>query len=192
MRLTMNLKLALALGALLMGVESSFDKDFKIHTDEFVKYFPLGQNPPASAEIAPAAAAKLKLKLRHTTSDTPGSSENEANVLTKRGDYCGHSTFVNKRSNASPSTSDCWKIYNNIAGGGRWQVWTSAHRTLVSYGGCAFGVEIDQDWASFQYVGAWDIRDLIRDSINKFASGGKVGAKGAMTCGVKHTEWGLF
>ncbi|KAK4173137.1 putative necrosis-inducing factor-domain-containing protein [Triangularia setosa] len=212
MRLIMNLKVALALGTLLLGAEcapaatpaeassvskdtttTTTDKVFKIHTNEFVKYFPPGSEIPSSLSTAPAAAGKLKLKLRHPSSSSePESSKNEANVLQKRGDYCGHSSFHSVWSYDSPSTGDCWQIYHNIAGGGQWQVWTSAHRTLVSYGGCAFGVEIDQDFISFQYVGAWDIRDLIRDSINNYASGGKVGTGGKMTCGVKHTEWGLF
>ncbi|KAK0662471.1 putative necrosis-inducing factor-domain-containing protein [Cercophora samala] len=211
MRFTMNLKLVLALGTLLLGAEAApapspaeaipapasaktASKLFKIHTDDFVKYFPPGTTPPASAETVPAAVAagKLKLKLRHTSETSPETSENAAAILTKRSNHCGHSSFHNVRSNASPSTGDCWQIYHNIAGGGQWQVWTSAHRTLVSYGGCAFGVEIDQDWVSFQYVGAWDIRDLIRDSINNYASGGKVGTWGEMTCGIKYTKWGLF
>ncbi|CAP73053.1 uncharacterized protein PODANS_2_4722 [Podospora anserina S mat+] len=207
MRFTMKINLALALGTFLLGAEAApapaasaqetatttTDKVFKIHTDDFVKYFPPGTTPSPSDEAIPAAVtpSKLKLKLRHP-SESPETSENAAAILTKRGNYCGHSSFHNVRSNDSPTTGDCWQIYHNIAGGGSWQVWTSAHRTLVSYGGCAFGVEIDQDWISFQYVGAWDIRDLIRDSINNYASGGKVGTWGEMECGIKYTKWGLF
>ncbi|KAK4121530.1 hypothetical protein N657DRAFT_577352 [Parathielavia appendiculata] len=108
---------------------------------------------------------------------------------------CGDSTFENQSSGGSPRVADCWRLHDNIAGDGTWTVWGPNHRTLATYGTCAFGVTCDS--AGPTEIGNGDIRDLVRDSINRFGGAGVVGAKGRMKCespfGVwVDVEWGLY
>ncbi|KAK0665349.1 putative necrosis-inducing factor-domain-containing protein [Cercophora samala] len=205
MRFTMNIKLALAVSAFLLGAEcaptataveaaggSSTTNDlaadpavtavtipnasenvFKIADDEFVHY-----TPGAAAVAAPARNKRGN-----------GSSENPAQVLKTRDNHCGASSFENRTSNGSPQVSDCWRIFNNIAGDGTWTINGFGHRTLATYGTCAFGVDTSAIWT---YVGNEDIRDLIRDSINKYQWNGKVGSRGNMQCSGVAVTWGVY
>lgn len=107
---------------------------------------------------------------------------------------CGDSTFVDESSPASPLISDCQHLASNIAGGGTWTIGEDDQRTLATYGTCAFGVEVESGFVG--YVGNQDIIDLINSSIEMFAWGALVGAKGEMSCqgpgGGSITDWGLY
>ncbi|KAK4150825.1 putative necrosis-inducing factor-domain-containing protein [Chaetomidium leptoderma] len=117
--------------------------------------------------------------------------------LDKRGsNECGHSTFVNQGSGASPKISDCERIIKNLANPGSWPLASvQAHKELASYGSCAFGVSFYQFHQGTVYIGTEDVKDIIRDSIKQFRrSDGKVGAKGVMGCGAQDIKiaWGLY
>jgi hypothetical protein len=94
--------------------------------------------------------------------------------------------------------SDCWTLFNNIAGDGTWYTSGHAeHRTLAQYGSCNFGVQADPHLGTVFKVGNGDIRDLVRDSIRKFGGSGRVSARGWMGCqneGIGSTRvlWGIF
>ncbi|KAM4057487.1 putative necrosis-inducing factor domain-containing protein [Hirsutella rhossiliensis] len=116
-------------------------------------------------------------------------------TLSKRGNECGDSTFIDQGSEASPLTSDCERLSSNVQNGGRWTL-SGSQRTLATYGSCAFGASGGGPW--YTYVGNEDIMDLIRDSIRKFRRGndGKIGAKGSMHCsgngGGGNVYWGIY
>jgi len=116
---------------------------------------------------------------------------------------CGGSSFINRTGPYAPLVNDCRQIAYNIRNGGTWVTDGAAgnHRQLVQYGTCAFGVEIKGGDPTFfdQYkVGNSDIIDLINDSINRFQSGGRIGAEGRMPCqkviqnGDAWVSWGIY
>ncbi|KAK0662109.1 putative necrosis-inducing factor-domain-containing protein [Cercophora samala] len=120
--------------------------------------------------------------------------------LKKRNDECGHSTFENRGSEASPWIADCERMASNLSGAGKW-TYTSfdMHRTIASYGTCAFGIEAAQLFQGVTWVGTQDVKDLVRDSIAMFRRhDGRVGARGEMQCGIENSAyevrilWGLF
>ncbi|KAK3377970.1 putative necrosis-inducing factor-domain-containing protein [Podospora didyma] len=104
---------------------------------------------------------------------------------------CGTSTVVNQSSAASPLVADCQTLRENLSGAGAFAV-VASQRTIAKFGTCAFGADPGKLGATL--VGTEDVRDLVADAINKFASQGKVGAKGTMDCGPigSSVEWGLF
>jgi hypothetical protein len=114
---------------------------------------------------------------------------------------CGTSTFTDQTSDASPLVSDCQQIIANIIGtDGEWSpenVDTKVH-TIASYGSCHFDVQSNQaSNGNVDYsVGASDIVDLINSSVQMFASNGKVGSKGVMSCSGDvssvQVTWGLY
>ncbi|PHH59376.1 hypothetical protein CDD81_3335 [Ophiocordyceps australis] len=115
--------------------------------------------------------------------------------LRKRTNQCGHSTFENRGSEASPLISDCETLMFNIRKDGRWRLSTGVHRTVATFGTCAFGAQVRKQW--YTYIGHEDIIDLIRDSIRDFRRGdGKVGSRGEMQCRGDllwaNVEWGLY
>ena len=174
MRFTMTSKLALALATLFITAEcapadTSAAAVFAIPSDPDVVY------TPGSANVTNPVKAG-------------------AGAVTKRAiNDCGDSTFENKSSGGSPTVADCWTLYNNIVGDGTWTVWGPDHHTIATYGSCAFGVTVAGiGWAN---IGNGDIRDLVRDSINKYQWNGLVGSKGYMLCqGLfdRSVEWGLY
>jgi hypothetical protein len=115
---------------------------------------------------------------------------------------CGTSAFENETSDASPLVSDCQQIILNIQGTNR--KWSPENvnkntNTIVSYGTCNFDVQsYDLGNGSVDYyVGAQDIIDLINSSIAMYASNGKVGSKGTMTCNGDtiasvSVTWGIY
>jgi hypothetical protein len=104
-----------------------------------------------------------------------------ANTLAKRTNKCGDSTFNGETSGGSPLVSDCEVLRNNIVGDGSWRISTFDYeRDVASYGTCKFVVQAPV--SSWSFVGNEDIRDIIRDSISRFASDGRVGARGLMNC----------
>jgi len=114
---------------------------------------------------------------------------------------CGTSTFTDETSDASPLVSDCQQIIANIQGtNGEWapENVNKNTNTIASYGSCNFDVQSNTpgNGAVDYYVGAQDIIDLINSSIQMFASNGKVGSKGDMTCkgDVSHVDvtWGIY
>lgn len=110
------------------------------------------------------------------------------------------SSFEDQTSDASPSTSDCMGIVNNIQGTqGEWKVenFAGEQHQLVQFGGCKFGIQaFNKHGSVIFYIGAQDIVDIITDSIKKFGGSGKVGAKGRMDCkgdaNSQDVEWGLY
>ncbi len=83
----------------------------------------------------------------------------------------------------------------------------NAQQGIVSSGTCVFGVEAHDQWAgalggAAAKIGAFDVIDLINDSVNKFkTSDGLVGAKGTVPCaqsfitlgGTTHDIiWGIY
>ncbi|PHH74217.1 hypothetical protein CDD82_5047 [Ophiocordyceps australis] len=115
--------------------------------------------------------------------------------LRKRTNQCGHSTFENRGSEASPLISDCEVLMWNIRNGGRWRLSTGTYRTVATYGTCAFGAEVTNYW--YTYIGHQDVIDLIRDSIRDFRRhDGKVGSRGEMECMgdvlERRVRWGLY
>ncbi|KAL5337697.1 hypothetical protein BJX70DRAFT_409027 [Aspergillus crustosus] len=132
-----------------------------------------------------------------------GSSENYPCDAPPGKNECEDSTFENETSGGSPLVEDCLQIVKNYENdattGFTTPVAGKQHREIGHYGTCAFGVQalkVDGH-ATFQ-TGGQDIIDLIKDSVNKYAWQGKVGAKGTMRCkgtlaGKKQdVEWGIY
>jgi hypothetical protein len=95
--------------------------------------------------------------------------------------------------------SDCQQIITNIGSQGTWEVENAIgeQHQLVQYGSCAFGVQGDGKNGNVDFhVGSQDIVDLINSSVQQFASNGKVGASGYMTCNGdvegQGVTWGLY
>ena len=61
---------------------------------------------------------------------------------------------------------------------------------------CKFGVQGNAKGNVQYWVGSQDIVDIITSAIKMYGSGGKVGAKGVMTCkgdvARQQVEWGLY
>ena len=120
-------------------------------------------------------------------------------VARKKVNDCGKSTYEDETSGGSPTVADCQKIVRNIANGGTWKVSLIGEQyTLVDFGTCAFGAEGNKA-ADTAHIGNADITDLINESIKRFQSGGRVGAKGKMSCqsdrggmGSGDLKWGLY
>jgi len=114
---------------------------------------------------------------------------------------CGTSTFENETSDASPLVSDCRQIILNIQGtNGKWspENVNKNTNTIASYGTCHFDVQSNNpgNGSVDYYVGAQDIIDLINSSVAMYASNGKVGSKGTMTCkgdaASVSVTWGIY
>lgn len=101
-------------------------------------------------------------------------------------DLCGMSTFEDQTSSASPTVSDCEQIVRNIEGDPSTDFTRAitGHHEILKFGSCAFGVERTggTGGAVMFKGGGQDVIDIINDSIKKFGSSGKVGAKGVMPC----------
>ena len=143
----------------------------------------------AAAECAPAQSSPTSL-------NPAAVLKGRASDLAKRINDCDDSTFENQTSGGSPSTLDCQRLANDIAGDNTWVILPGVQKTLHTFGSCAFGV--DNLGGGLIYVGNDDIRDLIHDSISRFEWNGLVGAKGNMYCqssaGVRpqYMEWGIY
>jgi GH18 family chitinase len=131
-----------------------------------------------------------------------GSSPNYPCDIPPGRDNCGASTFENRGSEASPTVADCLQIIKNIEGDGGTQ-WTIAsgaeHREIAKAGECSFGVKPIGDKLSGNvefYVGGQDVIDIINEAVKQFGGGGKVGARGYMTCNGnikgQDVEWGIY
>ena len=113
---------------------------------------------------------------------------------------CGDTTFIDQTSDASPSVDDCMGIVKNIENTqGEWEIENAIGKQhqLVQFGGCKFGIQGNGKNGNIDYhIGAQDIVDIIKESVKRFGGGGKVGAKGSMSCKgtVKgqDTTWGLY
>lgn len=117
-------------------------------------------------------------------------------------DHCRDSTFENRGSNASPLVDDCKQIIKNIEEDAStdWQHGITGHREIVKYGSCAFGIQRTggTGGAVMFKVGGQDVIDIINESIKRFGGGGRVGAKGVMSCAGTtvntrvNVEWGIY
>ncbi|KAK4496425.1 hypothetical protein PRZ48_012405 [Zasmidium cellare] len=112
---------------------------------------------------------------------------------------CRDYTFTDATSDASPLVSDCKDIITNIQGTkGEWTTDITTDRTIVTAGTCNMDVKVNNEKgdASF-HVGAQDVINIINQAISQYASNGKVGASGTMTCdgNVNSNQgvyWGLY
>ncbi|SPO01630.1 related to RF2 protein [Cephalotrichum gorgonifer] len=117
---------------------------------------------------------------------TKGGSDNYPCDIPPGKDRCGDSTFEDQTSDASPLVSDCEKIIQNIEADGSTEFThrITGHREILSYGSCAFGIErTGGTGGAVEFkVGGQDVIDVIHDAVKRFGGGGKVGAKGVMSC----------
>lgn len=99
-------------------------------------------------------------------------------------DYCGDSSFENQTTDASPLVEDCLQIVKNIQGtDGSWNTFIEQQRAIVHAGTCKLGVTGKGRKGNSNFdVGAQDVVDIIKESVDKFQFNGKVGAKGSMSC----------
>lgn len=92
-------------------------------------------------------------------------------------DTCGDSTFENETSDGSPLVEDYLAIIKNIQESSSTDYTTLVvcknQREVGSHGTCALGVEAP---------GGQDVIGIIKESVKRFASNGKVGGKGNMDC----------
>jgi len=103
-------------------------------------------------------------------------------TLSKRDNYCGDSTF-NGLGYPWAYVSDCQQLAANIVGDGSWVIPGTNHwHGIASYGTCGFFARSGHANVAISNIGNEDLRDLIRDSINKFQGNGVVGAQGGMPC----------
>lgn len=130
-----------------------------------------------------------------------GSSDNYPCDIPPGKDTCGDSTFENQTSGGSPLVGDCLVIIQNIQEDGSTDYTTQVvgknQREIVSFGTCALGVEATKVDGNVNFVvGGQDVIDLINESVKRFASDGKVGARGNMDCnGNVHSQgvlWGIY
>ncbi|OLN96797.1 Killer toxin subunits alpha/beta 2 [Colletotrichum chlorophyti] len=131
-----------------------------------------------------------------------GGSDNYPCDIPPGKSHCGDSSFENQGSNASPSVDDCKQIIKNIEGDASTEFThrITGHREILKYGSCAFGIErTGGTGGAVEFrVGGQDVIDIINDAIKQFGGGGKVGAKGVMSCsgttaGTKvNVEWGIY
>lgn len=123
-------------------------------------------------------------------------------MIPKNDDVCGASTFVDQTSGASPPVSDCRALIKKIQDRSEptdheIENAIGSQHQIEEYGECKFGVQGSGKHGNIDFhVGGQDIIDLINDSINKYGSSGRVGAKGSMSCKgtVKDqdVDWGLY
>ena len=112
---------------------------------------------------------------------------------------CRDYTYASATSDASPLVTDCQDIITNIQGtNGEWTTGVDQDRKIVSAGTCNMDVQSTNTVGDVSFhVGAQDVINIINYAIANYASNGKVGASGTMTCdgnvnsnqGVK---WGLY
>lgn len=133
---------------------------------------------------------------------TKGSSDNyPCNILPGK-DRCGDSTHMDQNSGASPMVSDCEQMIRNIEGDASTEFThgITGDREILLYGSCAFGIQrTGGTGGAVQFkIGDQDVIDAINESVEKFGSSGKVGAKGVMPCdgttaGTKvKVEWSIY
>ncbi|KAH7411443.1 putative necrosis-inducing factor-domain-containing protein [Cadophora sp. MPI-SDFR-AT-0126] len=97
-------------------------------------------------------------------------------------DRCGASSFSGIPAPWA-NTGDCWAIHDYCRDRNTyWGVWdhTSSTHPVLTAGTCVFEAGTKNIFQT--YIGSYDIRDLIRDGINKFQGNGQVGAQGDMGC----------
>ncbi|KGO73174.1 Glycoside hydrolase, superfamily [Penicillium italicum] len=130
-----------------------------------------------------------------------GSSDNYPCDIPPGRNTCGDSTFGNETSDGSPLVEDCLTIIKNIQGDASTRYTTLVvgknQREIAAHGTCAFGVQATKVDGNANFVtGGQDVIDIINESVKRFASNGKVGAKGNMNCNgnVKSEPvlWGIY
>ncbi|KAI0600570.1 putative necrosis-inducing factor-domain-containing protein [Biscogniauxia sp. FL1348] len=112
--------------------------------------------------------------------------------------FCGVSSFEDRTSDGSPSSSDCECVRD----------WSAAHKgyysinksdadtffPVITCGTCRFGVDTSNFFGA--HVGNKDIVDVVSTALSLFPSGGRVGAYGEMGCEnsfvTAGTRWGLY
>jgi hypothetical protein len=117
-------------------------------------------------------------------------------------DYCGDPSFENQSSDASPLVEDCKQMIRNIEEDAStdYEHRITGHREILKHESCAFGIErTGGTGGAVQFkVGGQDVIDAVNESIKRFASNGRVGAKGVFRCpGTTvntnvNVEWGIY
>ncbi|KAJ6271205.1 putative necrosis-inducing factor-domain-containing protein [Bipolaris maydis] len=179
-----------------MGLDACLDEkpSFEITTRNSQLLFQ--QLPPLlRADTQPFkmrfSASVIVASLAATAVAAPTSPAPE-NVLKKRNNFCGATTFINNSSGGSPWITDCQTMFDRIAGDGTWVVEPQQKR-IASWGTCEFGARSVNNVITT--IGNEDVRDLTRDSIARFAWQGRVGASGIVDCGTSGSVkvwWGLY
>ncbi|KAL5326219.1 hypothetical protein ACEPPN_007357 [Leptodophora sp. 'Broadleaf-Isolate-01'] len=106
-----------------------------------------------------------------------------ASRATPDNDTCGGST-INSHPAPFANTADC-AVIRDWAGTQNtwWEIWNNTRDThgILYYGTCVFeaGTRVI---GGATWIGSTDIRDLTRDALNKWQSGGVVAAQGEMEC----------
>lgn len=119
---------------------------------------------------------------RSSPGQSPNPAEESKRGLQKRTNTCGVSSFVNMTSSNSPTSGDCNLLRDQQT---RFpQQYTvnksTSWKTVVWFGTCAFAVKTTANYPAA--LGNEDIADVMRDSLAKFTSGGRIGAEGSMPC----------
>ena len=133
---------------------------------------------------------------------TKGEGDNYPCDIFPGKDHCGASSFENQGSDASPLVDDCKQIIRNIEEDAStdWTHGITGQREILKFGSCAFGIKrTGGTGGAVQFrVGGQDVIDVINDAIKQFASDGKIGAKGVMSCSGTtvntkvNVEWGIY
>jgi hypothetical protein len=133
---------------------------------------------------------------------TKGEGDNYPCDIFPGKDHCGASSFENQGSDASPLVGDCKQIIRNIEEDAStdWTHGITGQREILKFGSCAFGIKrTGGTGGAVQFrVGGQDVIDVINDAIKQFASDGKIGAKGVMSCSGTtvntkvNVEWGIY
>ena len=109
---------------------------------------------------------------------------------------CEGSRFDDKTTGGSPLVSDCECLRDYFKDKtGTWNVGKGSERVQIgTCRSCNFGVQTDNFFGT--NVGNQDAYDVIRDSIEKFKSEGKIGTEGYMGCHsvalLSGTDWAIY
>jgi GH18 family chitinase len=134
------------------------------------------------------------------TSDKGSSPNYPCDVPQGRND-CQDSSFENETSDASPNVEDCRQIIKNIEEDAStdWTTQVIGHRQreIQHHESCHFGIEASKTNGNVNFVvGGQDVIDIINTAIDRFGSGGKIGAKGWMDCNgnvkAQAVTWGIY
>jgi hypothetical protein len=102
-----------------------------------------------------------------------------------RNSYCHDFSYFDPGTVGTPPLiSDCQDLVSHIIGtNGQWTTTLGIDREIVRSGSCHLSVQNNGAQGDAWYlVGAQDVVDIINESIKRYGSNGRVGAKGSMWC----------
>jgi len=164
---------------------------------------------PGPALAPPPPPPSLKRRRAQLNDPTASSNVKRYDWVGTGGqsDQCGNEgQWSCNTSGGSPSESDCQEMGYSVGfNNGYWRFTPSDmpvgnYRTIVTRGSCAFGFGLSVTACNSVNLGNQDVRDLIRDSSPKCASGGRLGSKGdqlfcrseAQNQGQCWTRWAIY